>query len=224
MNVEVDNDEEGGEIATDKQAYRYHGLRYLPHTNKEILYHQAIENALANGYRVDVKRGVIYGLKGKPLAVRLHGKQRYPTVPLVTDNLLGDFDRIVFCVPAHKVVAFARWGEMAFANGVQVRHLGKTTCDNSWNSLALGSSSRNQLDKPKAVRVKAAKAARAAQPARSYNTVLTDAQMRWLQKQVIPRGPTGRVQRGFIQGLVVKWGIGKTTISQAIQRSQDGKK
>lgn len=47
------------------------------------VYGKAIFNALLNGYKVDTKLGIIYGLKGEPLIIKLRGKQRYPTISLV---------------------------------------------------------------------------------------------------------------------------------------------
>ena len=180
-------------------------------------YLYAIEDALSSGYFVDSKRGKVIGLKGKPLTVKLRGSQRYPTVPLVTPNMPKRF----YSVPVHKVVAFSLWGRAAFESGVHVRHLNGDTTDNRRTNLALGSPSDNENDKPKAVRVRSAKLARAAQ-AEPVNKKLTPRQVSEMRRSVA-YGPTGRVRRGQLTMFAARFGVSKSAVSQAIRGITHGK-
>ena len=65
-------------------------------------------------------------------------------------------------VYVHKMVAFLKFGEVAFDS--LVRHLSGKSLDNSWNNIAVGSNSDNMMDRPaeerKSHALKAAKALR----------------------------------------------------------------
>jgi hypothetical protein len=110
-------------------------------------YHEAIQKALNQRYRVDVETGVIYGPKG-PLKIVLRGVQRYPTVSL---SLVGEAQVVV---PAHKVVAFALYGDDAF-NQI-VRHMDDDPLNLHPSNIRLGTHSENNMDKPPEVRRAAA--------------------------------------------------------------------
>ena len=173
-------------------------------------YGVAILNALRNGYRVDARRGIIYGLKGKPLSIKLHGTQRYPTVPLVVKNMA----RRYYAVPAHKVVAASVYGREAFEK--HVRHGKGGVLDIRIKNLKLGTPSENEMDKPAYVRSRSAKLARAAQPRRPANSILTISQIRWMLKRRV-YGPTGRIRRGIVSAWAAKYGVTKTCISGALK-------
>jgi len=171
-------------------------------------YALAIRDALANGYSVNTKMGIVTGLKGKPLAVKLRGSQNYPTISLVTPNMPRRF----YVVPIHKVVAFAVWGKKAFAPGICVRHLNADTCDNRKVNLRLGTYSDNERDKPAKVKSAACKIARAAQPYRSFNAKLTDAQVRKIKSELV-FGKGGRVKRGVGKKLAARYHVCISTIT-----------
>ena len=176
-----------------------------------VQYHLAIRDALSSGYTVIPETGQIIGLKGESLAIRLGGKQRYPTVSLVTPNMPKHF----YAVPAHKVVAFAIWGERSFTKGIHVRHLNNNTCDNRKQNLALGTPSQNEQDKPKHVRVRVAKQARARQ-VRPANMKLTVEQVTEIRSNAV-FGPTGRARRGYVTELANRFGVSKSAVSQALK-------
>lgn len=178
-------------------------------------YGQAIQNALANGYKVDTLNGVIYGLKGLPLTISLAAGQRYPTVSLVVVDMPCRY----YVVPAHKIMAYALWGVEAFRPGVQVRHGSLGVTNISEANLTLGTASQNNLDKPQAVRLAAARTARASQPREGHNAKLTEnlvtelrAEYAMLRQQYPTKFPAG-----VIGGLEHKYGIGKTNISDIIK-------
>lgn len=173
-------------------------------------YGQAILKALASGYLVDAKQGLIYGLKGAPLTIALHGTQRYPTVCLAVKGMPRKF----YAVPAHKVVAAALWGAEAFRKGIQVRHGAEGVLVLKETNLALGTAAENQADKPKHIRVKAAKVARAAQPAHGNNNKVTKAEAELIRteytelKRLYPR----KIPNGTVSRMQAKYGLSGTTI------------
>jgi hypothetical protein len=118
----------------------------------------AIEDALANGYRVDVEAGAIFGKTGRPLKLCKPAQGKYPRVTLQAPNM----PRRCYSIPAHKVVAYAIFGVDAFAPGIHVRHLNANLYDLRAANLALGTASVNAMDKPPEVRRRIAQIARAA--------------------------------------------------------------
>jgi hypothetical protein len=168
----------------------------------------AIKDALANGYRVDTERGLIIGLKGRPLTIACRGSQVYPSVPLVTPNMPRRF----YSVPAHKVIAYAIWGDAAFAVGVEVRHLKSDRCDIRGSNLALGTSSQNQLDKAPEVRRRAAVLARRAQGPVALNRKLTFAEAEEIRRLVAVGGRGTRIQ------LARRFGVDSSTITRIVDR------
>lgn len=178
------------------------------------VYSLAIENALRNGYRVDYERGLIYGLKGAPLSIKLHGTQRYPTVPLVVVGM----PRRYYVVPAHKVVAYAVWGRDAFMPGVQVRHGKFGVLDIRHSNLSLGTSSENQLDKPAAVRSRAARIARASQDGLN-NAKLNADQVRALRTEhsALRRLHPKKFPSAVLTSLKAKYGISNTNIVDIVK-------
>jgi hypothetical protein len=123
-----------------------------------------IVEAVRRGY--SILNGCVYGLKGKPLKLGLHGSQRYPTFTV-------NFDKEAYGIPVHLFAAYLYYGEKAFDKKLVVRHLRNDTLDFTKDNIVLGTHSENNLDKPPEVRAFAAKRARAAQGARPKNAKLT---------------------------------------------------
>lgn len=175
----------------------------------------AIFNALNNGYKVDTERGIIYGLKGAPLTIKLQGKQRYPSVSLVVVNMPSRY----YVVPAHKVVAAALWGEAAFAKGTHIRHGANGVLDISAANLKLGTASENEADKPKYVKSMVARAARAAQPRHGHNSKIdlntaNEIRVEYLElKRLFPR----KMPSGSVIQIAAKYKISKTNIYDIIK-------
>lgn len=174
-------------------------------------YWRAIILAVQQGYSADLERGVIFGPNGKPLSVKLHGKQKYPTIRLHVKGL----PRSAYSLAAHKFIGYLIWGEAALAGRhSHVRHLNPPTTDIRRANLALGTPSQNELDKPAHVRSASAKAARAAQGKTPHNALLASAIAEIKEAlRTAPRGPTGRMRRGVVSKLATKHGVSKSTIS-----------
>lgn len=169
-------------------------------------YHQRIRDAVNRGYYVTLC-GKMFGPKG-PLRVAKSGKQRYPTF---STNWGGR----VYGIPVHKFVAYYRFGEASFAKGAQVRHLDGDTLNIKFTNIKVGTGSENQHDKPKEVRVRAAKAARAAQGFTPKNAKLTDADV-WHIRDAYAKIDGKKAPNGFTQALADKFGISKVTINKVV--------
>lgn len=179
------------------------------------VYATAILSALRSGdYRVDPDLGIIYGMRGRPLSVRRHGSQRYPTVPLVVRGM----PRRAYSVPAHKVVAAALWGSAAFAPGVHVRHGRGGVLDITRGNLTLGSPSDNEKDKDPEVRSRVGRAAR------SFQSNLVNAKLSWEQVRALreehrrlrithPR----KLPPGSMRDLEKRYGVSKTNITDIVK-------
>ena len=60
---------------------------------------------------------------------------------------------------AHRLQAYQKYGDDLYANGIEVRHKNSIRIDNSNINILIGTHSQNMLDKPKDVRLNAAKIA-----------------------------------------------------------------
>lgn len=132
-------------------------------TQKRIL------EAVQRGYTVS-DDGRLFSTN-KELKYGLHGTQRYPTFST-------NWNGIVFSIPIHLLASYVFYGTKAFERGIVVRHLNGNTLDFSKANIVLGTHSENNLDKPKHIRIKAARLARKAQGVRPRNAKLTDEQVR----------------------------------------------
>lgn len=170
-------------------------------------YGRVIAQALSERYSVCLKTGQIYGPKGK-LCIRRRGNQRYPTVSL---HLL---DGTFLAAPAHKVVAFALYGEKAFQSGIVVRHLDGNTTNITPENLVLGSHSENNLDKNSNARSDAARKARQAQGSRPFNATLNEQQVRYIREVCLTHlNKNGRLIKGVAKNLAEEFNLTNAAIS-----------
>lgn len=56
----------------------------------------------------------------------------------------------------HRLVAYQKFGEKMYANGILVRHLDGNPSNNSYSNIEIGTQSDNMMDKPESVRMAAA--------------------------------------------------------------------
>lgn len=67
----------------------------------------------------------------------------------------------------HRLQAYQKYGNKLFEEGIQVRHLDGNKENNTWNNIAIGTQSENQMDIPKQIRIK--RALTASSNIRKYN-------------------------------------------------------
>ena len=142
-----------------------------------VNHHEYIELAYSRGYRMDELTGEIISSNGNRRAIKLYGKQRYPSFT-ITLMVEGVKKSVSFAL--HKFAAYCYYGSAALHS--VVRHLDANTLNLTRANIALGTNSDNELDKPKTVRVASAKKARASQtvsPARK----LSEADVAWIKSR-----------------------------------------
>lgn len=156
---------------------------------------RAVLFALAQGYRV-TESGHVIAPDGSPRATRCRtGRSPYPTFNIA-------FEGGSFPVAAHKLAAAQVHGEAALVPGVHVRHRDDDPDNFAPANLLLGTQSENELDKPKAVR------RRAALVAASKRRKLTDDDAREVVKLSL-QGMRGRT-------IAAQLGARESTISEIL--------
>ncbi len=98
--------------------------------------------AIARGYTVNANGQVMsrFG-KVRKLRVRESRREHYYTFTVNVDGFSWP-------IPVHRLVAFQKFGDAAFAEGVVTRHLNGDSLDNSMRNIELGTPKDNALDRP----------------------------------------------------------------------------
>lgn len=170
--------------------------------------HRRCIEAKERGYWVD-DSGQMFGPKGA-LSIKCRGLQRYPTF---SSNWGGR----VFGIPVHIFVSYYRFGLDTFKEGLVVRHLNGDSTDLSLDNIVLGTHSQNNMDKPKEVRVNAAKCARASQGYTPLNAKLSEDQVREIRAYY--KGLSGKkAPSGSSVHMCDKYGVSKTVLSKVKNR------
>jgi len=112
---------------------------------------RAMLMAYGEGYRVS-DDGVLIDPNGGSCAVRF-SSTRYPIKSIKLKK--GNPGVSMYL---HKLMAYQKYGEAMFESGIEVRHLNGIKTDNSYNNIAIGTRSQNQMDIPKEQRSARAKA------------------------------------------------------------------
>ena len=113
----------------------------LSKTNKVLV------EAYNKGYTI-TKEGEVIGLKNKKLSAKIqNGYKRFCT-------RLSSGERYI--VSHHRLQAYQKFGDKIFETGIVVRHLDGDSLNNSWDNIEIGTTSENQMDKSKVVRVNSA--------------------------------------------------------------------
>lgn len=114
------------------------------------------QKAYDQGYRA-MKDGEVIGKRGKLLSLSTDARG-YPAFSI---RLNGIRTR----VRVHRLVAYQKFGEALFEDGIEVRHLDNDRQNSSWDNIAVGTKHENRMDLPSSVRHRAAlKAGRANSP------------------------------------------------------------
>jgi hypothetical protein len=98
------------------------------------------------GYRVTEKGNVISMInKERKLDLNKHGYYRF--------SIKINKNSVRACM-VHRLVAFQKFGEKIYEEGIEVRHKNNIRTDNSYDNILIGSHSQNMLDLPKEDRQK----------------------------------------------------------------------
>lgn len=101
--------------------------------------------AYKKGYRTNGR--AVIGPSGVAIKLSKLGANFYPTFSIRLSN-----PRRTVSVRPHKLAAFEKFGEKAFATGIHVRHLDGDKSNFSPENIELGTPSQNALDIPKEIR------------------------------------------------------------------------
>lgn len=102
---------------------------------------QALINAYENGYRVI--NGIVYN----PIGVKLFGVPDSKGYMMFSPK---KYDKVFI----HRLVAYQKYGNMIFENGIQVRHLDGNKKNNLDNNITIGNQSQNMMDISVELRIK----------------------------------------------------------------------
>lgn len=114
---------------------------------------ETIVTADKRGYTVDTN-GIVVGSSGKVLKLQTHHSYLQFNVKMKFD---GAYSTIR--VPVHKFVAYLKFGEKIFEEGIVIRHVNGNSMDNSHYNILCGTPGDNNRDKPRHVRLRSAKIA-----------------------------------------------------------------
>jgi hypothetical protein len=107
--------------------------------------------------------GTVIGVRGKPLSCNI-GTNGYFKVSITCNG-----KRVV--TEVHKLVAYQKFGESVFDDGVHIRHLNGHPLDNRWDNIALGTVSENSMDRDKKTRLRVARQAAAVKRRFTMDTI-----------------------------------------------------
>lgn len=100
-----------------------------------------LKEAFRRGYTVD-RMGAVSSPRGRVLKTCI-GSTGY----LQVDIYLPDWGFSKgFPVAVHRMVAFSKYGDEMFADGVEVRHLNGVKLDCTWENIAIGTRRQNIMD------------------------------------------------------------------------------
>lgn len=171
---------------------------------------KAIIKAVAKGYKANIDTGEIFSFTGRKLSVRKVNDKEYPSMALYVDDLPKER----YTVGVHKFIAYCIWGDKALDPNIEVRHLDGNKNNICKNNLALGSSSQNQMDKPKEIRIAAAKKARAAQGKIPNNAKLDVETSNKIRETLMKhKTKTNRITRGVVKTLAEQYNVSPSLIS-----------
>ena len=96
-----------------------------------------IKLAYSKGYR-STKDGNIIGLRGNKLSLR-YNSEGYSNFSIRSVD-----DRHV--ITTHRFIAYEKFGDKLFEEGIEVRHLDGDPRNNYWNNIDIGTHSENMRD------------------------------------------------------------------------------
>ncbi len=160
---------------------------------------EIIRRSAAAGYHVCRETGTIVGKSGAPMKGAV-AKNGYVYVTLIIEGLTRPGKGNA--VTQHQMVAFAKYGEAAFEDGIEIRHWDGDRTNNSPDNLLLGTRQDNMLD----MAPEARSARNLGKPSRRRK--LTDEQAEKVRARYL-----GGIARGECKELADCFGVCATTIS-----------
>lgn len=98
------------------------------------------------GYHVDKHGNVYLHDKKLNLNISVHNYKRFSI----------SYKNKRMPIYVHKFIAYFKFGDKIFEEGVVIRHLNSNSLDNTWDNIGIGNHSDNMMDIPKEIRQKKA--------------------------------------------------------------------
>lgn len=111
-------------------------------------YHQREKELIEKGYYID-KKGNLYNPKGQKITGSINHNGRRSTG-------IRRKNKTIASVYFHRIVAYVKFGDAIYEEGMVVRHLDGNCLNNSWDNIAIGTDYDNKMDIPKKERQKRA--------------------------------------------------------------------
>lgn len=111
-------------------------------------YHKREKELIEKGYYID-KKGNLYNPKGQKISGYINVNGRRATGIRKNNKTSA---RVYF----HRLVAYVKFGDDLYKEGMVVRHLDGNCLNNSWDNIAIGTYHDNKMDIPKERRQKMA--------------------------------------------------------------------
>lgn len=152
----------------------------------------------------DIIRGAANaGYRLNPVTGDVYGRNSHIMTGTVASNGYRYFSICGVQVTQHQLIAFAKFGEAAFANGIEVRHKDGVRLNNRPSNILIGTRSDNMMDmEPEARRMRNLN-----RP--SPKRILSPSEVKTI-KDAYACG----LRRGECTELAEKFGVSKTTISE----------
>ena len=165
---------------------------------------EAIRHAIAAGYRVDMQTGDVYGKAGQKLTGTI-AANGYVYVGLFIKGVTPA--RRGLQVAKHQLIAYVKYGELAFQKGIETRHFDGNRLNNIPSNILIGTRSENMMDmSPEARRARNLNRV-------SKKRVLSEEAVKHI-REVYDRG----LSRGECARLAKLYGVNPTTISEVGNR------
>jgi hypothetical protein len=116
-----------------------------------------VVKAYEKGYRV-IDGDVISPYDGKKRKLYLY-KDRKGTYRRYTFNITGENRFHKYTVNVHQLIAYQKYGNIIFNEGIEVRHIDGNSLNNKDDNIIIGSRFDNEMDKPIEIRQKSARSA-----------------------------------------------------------------
>ena len=156
-----------------------------------------MRTAYTKGYRA-LEDGSVVGLKGHKLSLWV-----CPSGYKSFNVNLGNNVNVLVCV--HRLVAYQKFGDAAFAPKAHTRHLDGDPGNNTWDNIDMGTASQNMMDIPKEARIQHAQ--------KGGNAV-----RRFTAEEVVQIRLEHAAGDSYNK-LAEKWGVGKSTLSFILSKS-----
>ena len=138
----------------------------------------SVKFAYEKGYRV-AKDGTVLGLRGDPIHPHIRDGYRRISVRVS--------DSKSYNAPVHRLVAYQKYGDSTFQEGIEVRHLDGNSLNNAWDNIALGTHSENMMDQPASQRLRKSLVATALVRKFDHKEIMSDRESGMSYKQIMQK-------------------------------------